>query len=375
MALKQRRKCIQSLKAFNNVQPSLRALLEQENNTHFVCNSRKLENPSEMVCSACLEVQHINEYQSTNAKNSPSVSISPTLTRSAASTDDEVIALSPVLGKRFSEETSPILVHGSTSPVIGNYSLRKRTKQSTPTNCVDLKIEQVSPEVFCTQTSTSYTINNDDNSDQSESPLKITQILTQNDEKVTRIELVPSDDESKSSGTKVFSLSERLSSSECSYSISCETTSSGVSDNNTGNTVQSFCKRKRYKKNGLAKRLQKCISYKNSSVAMWLHEQRFSKYSTENDTSHTHILRVTDFWEECNNFVMYCNSILENNGENSDCIVIIGINNINGFVPYKNTKFFLYTPYITKLINYNSKLLKCFCNISRIKACDESTRK
>lgn len=297
------------------------------------------ESPSKMCCSACCEVQHINELTANN-HHTNLTSLSPILPRTAV--PDEVICPSPVLGKRISAEKSPVLTHTrGSSPVIGSYSFKKRARQSTPTDGFSLVIEPSSPDVLFTPASTSYNISNDDNSDQSQSPIKISPILTQTVEKYDSIELICSADEVNKS-KQIFSVS---SSGYNSFSVSTSATT----------------KKKRYKKNGLAKQLQKCISYKNSSIAMWLHEQQFSNHHTSHFVVIT--LKITEFWEECNNFVMHCSYV----SENDSCFAIISINNLNSFVPYKNAKFCLYAPYKTKRIKYNLEEFECFYNISRIK--------
>lgn len=363
MALKQKRRFIQTSKVVNSVPSILSSKLVQEDNTH--CIPVEANDVLEITCcTSCLEVEYINENAEVSTSNNCTV-ISPILTRAAV---PEVTYPSPVLNKYKCEETkSPVLTRTciSSSPVIGNYSFRKRAKLSRTTKFNATTIESSSPDIFLTQGSAVH-INNDDDDDsreQSPSPIKISQICSQNVEKCNTIELIDSEDEIKN--YQVFSSSKSLSSSSYSYSINSEFISS-ASDNNTGTVCTKVFKRKRYKKKGLAKQLQKCITYKNSSVAMWLHEQQFNKYHTDCDATHTHILRIKEFWEDCGNFVLYCDYVL-NKDNNDFCFVIISINNIISFVPYTNAKFYLYPPYITKVVEYNSKCLKCFCNTFRIK--------
>lgn len=304
-----------------------------------------------MCCPSCWEVQHLNELAANNT-HADLMSLSPILTRTTVP-DVEVKCTTPVLIKRISEELSPILTHSSNvnlsnSPVIGSYSSKKRVRQLRETDEFCLVIEPSSPDNLFSQSSQSLNISNDDISEQSQtSPVKISQICTQATvENSEPIELISSGDE------EIKNTNQALS------SLNCSSFSVGTDVNSSASTIS---KKKRYKKNGLAKRLQKCVNYKNSSTAMWLHEQQISKNNhTESDVL---LLRVRDFWEECNNFVMHCSYVDINNF----CFVIISIENVNRFVPHKNAMFCLYAPYKTKRIEYNAEVLECFCNISRIK--------
>lgn len=310
---------------------------------------------SEICCSTCWEVQNLNEFSANNT-HTDFIPLSPILTRTTVlNDDDEVKCTTPVLIKRLSEELSPVLTHSninnfSSSPVIGNYSLQKRTKQFASTDDFSLVIEPSSPDNLFSQTSsTSHNISNDENGEQSQStPIKISQICTQTTvEKPAAIELISSSDDEIKTSNQTFTTS----------SFDCNSVSTDV--NSSTSTVIS--KKKRYKKNGLAKRLQTCVNYKNSSVAIWLHEQQFAKNQIDIDV--VLLLRVCDFWEDCNNFVMHCCYVDKNNF----CFVIISIKNANSFVPHKKAIFCLYAPYKTKRIEYNSQVLECYCNISKIK--------
>lgn len=398
MIHKHRRKYIQTPKLFKNHSPNVVTEEEGREDVHCQC----LCLPEDITCcSSCWEVQRINDCAFPVITNDTNV-ISPVLTKRFT---PEITHPSPIIGESFPEDNSPTLTCTvSSSPIIGNYSFRKRARQSSPEDRAASTIQPNSPDLF-SQNSPFNNIISDVNSDQSESPPKISQTNTQLSEKCAAIEIVSSEDEIKSSNhvpeksfafntpkrdllespfkisqintqisekcaaIEVISNSEHESnqpssvSSENNYLISFETVSS-ANPSITNNKLT--YKRKRYKKNGLARKLQNCISYKNSSIAMWLHEQQFSRYSTESCTT-TLLLQISDFWEEYNNFVIRC---INKENDNS-CIVLVSINNVNSFKPYKNAKFCLYQPYKTKLIKYNSELLKCFCNISRIKMCDK----
>lgn len=356
MALERRRNDIETPEVISSVSDNINSEQEVQGKISCICTTEA--ESLQKICYSCSNVQNV----------------SPVLSRQSP----EVTYLSPILSKRLSPEQSPVLnkISITKSPIIGNYSsFRKRKRELTPPESATLTIEHSSPDSLFSQVSTSYyDINND--RERSESPCNISQMYTPCSQRLHQIEIVSSDDETN---TPTSLVSKRLFTNPTEDSVSiepvcsddemkdslisfsdCSCSLSSASDN----LVVKNIKRKRYKKNGLARRLQKCITEKNSSTAMWLHEQQFSKYCSDFDKSF--LLKINDFSMEYSNFVIHCS----NEEDNDSCIVIIHVNNVSSFVPCKNAKFRLYPPYITKQVNYNSELLKVFCNVSRIKMCD-----
>lgn len=335
-------------------------------------NRERLVSKEMLCCSSCWEVQHINNCILTVSNNEAPL-MSPTLINRPTPISPQISPLltqleSPVLGRRTPSFTETYK-NTDESPVIGSYTTRKRARETISTDSDIPKIEAVSPDILSTQmTICTYNINSDnDCPSASQSPIKISQMTTQNSEKFDPIELIFSNDDSENDEIN----SVLRESPPLNYSFPDST---AIAHSTYSSTIESSCKttkKKRYKKKGLASILQKCIKNKSCSTAIWLHEQQFNKYGT--DTLPTQIMNIDDFWEEYSNFVLRCSYIFKNDTEvisgveSDSCIVILHTSLINSFVPCKNKKFCLYTPYTIKFIRYNTKLLKCFCNVSRFK--------
>lgn len=357
------------------------------------CNVDKVS--SLKCCSSCWEVQHIYNHSLTPnintlpAQTTPSPRIftpeqmSPTLT----------YIKSPVLGTTTPQKHPPGSARLSTvesitaSPVIGNYISRKRAKQFKPTNSDFVEIRRMSPDIFSSQMS-SFSIT--DHSSPPQSQFKISQVITQDaSEMFNSIELIPTQNGAEDSETILlqnsiepvssqnFKNSSSMSISEnCSCSGQMVSVPGLSSNNNCSNrnpySVQNLPRKKRYAKNGLARKLQKCLKTKMASDAMWMYEKQLNKYCTEYDLTPTHMMNIKEAWEECGNFVLFCSCSSEN-GENEtdkqesdDCLVIVGNNLKNSLNPCKNVRFHLYKPHKIKVVRYRSELLRCFYCVSRV---------
>lgn len=276
---------------------------------------------------------------------------------------------SPVIGKTAEQESSPLLsqtgnISASASPVIGNYTAIKRARRNICDN--NLRIEQTSPDIFLTQ---ALTVSNPiicEVQSPPTTPVKISPVKTQDCRPIQDTQLFISGEPTPKVPLSVINSTDTSASSGNTVKFSDSTPLSKSCDS-------SFTKKKRRrcKKNGLASNLQKCIKNKEANVALWLHEQYLNRL--EDVPSESHLLKIEDLWNECGNTVLYCRFISEFPEESDSmvertwCFVLINNEIISYFCPKKGVLFYLYEPYKIKHVEYDSKLLKCFCNVWKVR--------
>lgn len=120
-------------------------------------------------------------------------------------------------------------------------------------------------------------------------------------------------------------------------------------------------RRKRYKKNGLAKQLQRCLKHNEASISIWKHEL----YLNKNHFKDMICLEVTIMHKEFQNTIFECTlSNVNSNNNNSTCVVVLSNSILNTDTCPNELK--LYKPYSESIINWCGRNVDCYYNICRI---------
>lgn len=283
---------------------------------------------------------------------------------------------SPVIGLIEPDKCSPTLTKESnslfnTSPVIGkkrNLAQLRKTKRNfnrvksdnsvaskgstTSENEFRIETEENSPDLFSSQST--YNIDNCSQSPEQKNQVNISPIESQKPAHI-RILPFPSQD-----------------STEISTSIPSSSSITSKSSDSLYHEV--VPKKKRYKKNGFAYRLQKCLRKQKSSVGIWHHEHYLNKCDSS-VVDKCIKLKVTEISTEFGSVVLVCN-FLDNCVKNADqntnsCIVIIGHNNVVNTSFKPKCIFKLYEPYNSKRMKYKDEDVLCYYNVSKVLMCSE----
>lgn len=286
---------------------------------------------------------------------------------------------SPVIGLIEPDQCSPTLTKETnslftTSPVIGktrNLARLRKIKRNfsriksdnsvaskgstTSQNEFRIETEENSPDLFSSVSQSTYNIDNCSQSPEQKNQINISPVESQKPANICILPF-PSQD-----------------STEISTSIpsSNSITSKSSSDSLYYEVVP---KKKRYKKNGLAYRLQKCLRKQKSSVGIWHHEHYLNKgdFSVSDKCVK---LKVNEMSNEYGSVVLKCN-YLDDCSENTDpntnsCTVIIGHNNVVNTTFKPNCIFKLYEPYQCKRVKCKEGEFITYYNVCKLLLCSE----
>lgn len=121
-------------------------------------------------------------------------------------------------------------------------------------------------------------------------------------------------------------------------------------------------KKKSYKKNGLAFALQKALLRKSAQLTFWEHELEQNKGISVEDDS-TLSLKIHHRWTEYRIHMFECENVKLT--EPNVCLVLLGFG-VSKNISTNVNKIKIYSPYLTKSVDYKGSSKLCYYNVSKI---------
>ncbi|KAK5649419.1 hypothetical protein RI129_000448 [Pyrocoelia pectoralis] len=121
-------------------------------------------------------------------------------------------------------------------------------------------------------------------------------------------------------------------------------------------------KKKSYKKNGLAFALQKALLRKSAQLTFWEHELEHNKGINIEDDS-TLSLKIHHRWTEYGIHLFECENVKLT--ESNICLVLLGFG-VSKNISTNVNRIKIYSPYLTKSVDYKGSSRLCYYNVSKI---------